>query len=68
MHVRVYHPETGEAFDVTRAKADHLVLEKGWLQTPLDPVAEPAVVETPKARGRKPVEVEEPELPVADEE
>ena len=32
MYVRVYSPK-GEAFDVTRERADKLLLEQGWTQT-----------------------------------
>lgn len=54
MRKRVYHPETNEPFDVPSAKADMLVLEKGWLQTPIDPTAVAAVQDVPKpaAGGR----------------
>lgn len=40
---RIYHPETGEPFDLPVAKANHLRLEKGWLAQPLDPDAVPLV-------------------------
>lgn len=49
---RVYHPTTNEPFDVTHARAEKLVLQHGWLQTPIDPKAEPAVTESPK-KGKK---------------
>lgn len=41
--IRVYHPETGEPFDLPVGKANELRLEKGWLAQPIDPDAEPAV-------------------------
>ncbi len=44
--IRVYHPETDEPFDVPKAKADELRLNKGWRSHPLDPTAVPAVTET----------------------
>lgn len=58
MHVRVYHPETCEPFDVTPSRANDLVLEKGWSQTPwkhVEPEAapEPAVTEVGRGRGRR---------------
>lgn len=31
---RVYHPQTGEPFDVPRHKFDELVLHQGWTQSP----------------------------------
>lgn len=37
MYVRVYAPN-GEPFDVTRERADRLILQDGWTQT--KPVAE----------------------------
>lgn len=49
---RVYHPSTNEPFDVTVSRAEKLVLQHGWLQTPIDPKAEPAVTESPK-KGKK---------------
>lgn len=39
---RVYSPDN-EPFDLTEAKANELVLQHGWSQTPHDPTAEPAV-------------------------
>lgn len=54
---RVYHPETNEPFDVTASRAEALVLDKGWLQTPIDPKAVPAVTETVAPRGKKADEV-----------
>jgi hypothetical protein len=53
--IRVYHPETGEPFDLPVGKANELRLEKGWLAQPLDPDAEPAVktVETVKVEAEE---------------
>jgi hypothetical protein len=50
----VYHPVTNEPFELLETRANRLVLEQGWLQTPIDPTAEPAVqdVERPQ-RGKK---------------
>jgi hypothetical protein len=47
--VKVYHPETDEMFEVTKAVSEHLILNEGWRQHPLDPNATPAVqtVNTP---------------------
>jgi len=61
----VYHPETNEPFELPEAKANKLVLQKGWLQTPIDPTAIPAVqdVERPR-RGKKTPEVEIVDEPV----
>ena len=63
---RVYHPETGEPFDVTPSKASDLVLNKGWTRTPWTrveaPKADPVVEEVPargRARGRRRRAVEE---------
>lgn len=58
MHVRVYHPETCEPFDVVASKAEVLVLEKGWTKTPwkrVEPEAapEPVVTEIGRGRGRR---------------
>lgn len=55
---RVYHPVTNEPFDLPAARAEALVLEKGWLQTPIDPTAEPAVSSSPQT----PVEESESDL------
>jgi len=55
--VRVYHPTTNEPFDVPKAKADHLRLEKGWNSQPLDPKGKPFVSD---AEPRS--EIEEQEL------
>lgn len=33
MYIRVYAPD-GEAFDVPRERADKLILQDGWTQTP----------------------------------
>lgn len=71
-HERVYHPETGEAFDVVASRAVKLRLEQGWSATPWrreapsvpEPVVDPVVREAPRGRGRRrfeeaaPVEVE----------
>lgn len=69
MHVRVYHPETCEPFDVTPSKASELVLEKGWSQTPwqqAEPAPEPVIEEPVRGRGRR-RRVEEEAAPVQDE-
>jgi len=57
---RIYSPDTSEPFDVPAAKADRLVLEKGWTRTPWTrvPVEEAAaepepVVKPARGRGRK---------------
>ena len=55
MYVRVYAPN-GEPFDVSRDRADHLILNAGWTQSvPEDsPVEEGDVeVEKPSRRKRK---------------
>ncbi len=36
MYIRVYAP-SGEAFDVTRERADKLILDQGWTQSPPTP-------------------------------
>ena len=55
---RIYSPDN-EPFDLPEAKANTLVLEKGWTQSPVDPKAEPAVKSTRRgSRWRKPVEEE----------
>jgi hypothetical protein len=55
MYVRVYSPE-GEPFDVTREKADQLILNGGWTQTPpvivTEPAVERAVREVPRKKRR----------------
>lgn len=58
MYVRVYAPN-GEPFDVSRDRADHLILNCGWTQTA--PVASPepeiaVEAEKPKSRRRKPAD------------
>lgn len=71
MYVRVYAPN-GEPFDVTRERADTLLLQEGWTQTPIvtepsptqtaEPFEEMSVVEDGSEEDlRKP----ETELPVA---
>lgn len=56
MYVRVY-AQSGEPFDVSRERADHLILNCGWTQTP--PVsAEELPAPTPKNKHRKPAETE----------
>ncbi len=45
MYIRVYAPD-GEPFDVTRERADRLILQEGWTQTPTSPA--PIVEEIPK--------------------
>ncbi|WNL50642.1 hypothetical protein RPALISO_53 [Ruegeria phage RpAliso] len=49
MYVRVYAPN-GEPFDVTRERADSLILQHGWTQT------RPVRVETKTKRRRKSTE------------
>lgn len=39
MYVRVYAPN-GEPFDVSRDRADHLLLNCGWTQAPTEPAPE----------------------------
>lgn len=41
--IRVYHPETFEAFDLPVDKANDLRLNKGWTSSRPDATAEPAV-------------------------
>lgn len=54
MYHRVYAPD-GEPFDVTREKADSLILQEGWTQNPpkvvSDEVAREEKVPSPR-RGR----------------
>lgn len=59
MYVRVYAPN-GEPFDVSRDRADRLILEEGWTQTPpvIDTPTEAAEAssegeEAPRKRARK---------------
>lgn len=59
--VRVYHPETGEAFDLPVAKAAELRLNEGWLAQPLDTTATPAVQNVITERGTVTHHSEEPE-------
>lgn len=40
MYVRVYAPD-GEPFDVPRERADTLILQNGWTQSPSKPAEEP---------------------------
>lgn len=47
---RVYHPETNEPFDLPVGRANKLVLQDGWNQTPVDAKAEPAVKTSPRPR------------------
>lgn len=54
MYVRVYAPD-GEPFDVSRERADHLILNCGWTQTPTVS-EEVAVIEKPKHRRRNPAD------------
>lgn len=71
MYVRVYAPN-GEPFDVSRERADHLILTCGWTQTA--PVTEPeaeAAVEQEKqksTRRRKPADAGADEGEVRTEE
>ncbi|QGH74813.1 hypothetical protein MAL1_00066 [Bacteriophage DSS3_MAL1] len=65
MYVRVYAPN-GEPFDVTRERADRLILQDGWTQSApisVEVPVEPSVEEVEEApvekkarspRGRKP--------------
>ncbi|UVD36469.1 hypothetical protein RCXUPER_51 [Rhodobacter phage RcXuper] len=56
MYVRVYAPN-GEPFDVSRDRADHLILACGWTQSAPVTAPEPEVVsEKPKTRRRKPAD------------
>lgn len=51
MYVRVYAPD-GEPFDVSRERADHLLLNCGWTQT--QPISEELKTEDkPKNRRKK---------------
>ena len=52
MYVRVYSPE-GEPFEVTRDRADRLILQNGWTQTRPTPVSEDEEPEAPRKRRRK---------------
>lgn len=60
MYVRVYAPN-GEPFDVSRDRADHLILTCGWTQSAPVVAQEPdtdavAEAEKPKTRRRKPAD------------
>lgn len=44
MYIRVYAPN-GEPFDVTRERADKLILQDGWTQTQPQPTPEPQKVD-----------------------
>lgn len=49
MSKRIYSPE-GEPFDIaSETRANDLVLNHGWSQTPLDPKAVPLISVTPPA-------------------
>lgn len=48
---RVYHPETGEPFDVPKHRFDELVLNQGWLQTP--PERKPSKTSNAKSDAAK---------------
>lgn len=61
MRKTVYHPKTGEPFEILESKANQLILEHGWTQTPIDPHAEPAVKEVAKRKRGKRVLLEESE-------
>lgn len=50
MYVRVYAPD-GEPFDVSRERADHLLLNCGWTQT--QPVSEEPKTEDKSKQRRK---------------
>lgn len=55
MYVRVFSPE-GEPFEVTRDRADRLILQNGWTQTRPEPapVLDPEDEhEAPRKRRRK---------------
>lgn len=63
MYVRVYAPN-GEPFDVSRDRADHLILNAGWTQSvPEDSPVEQADVEVekPSRRKRKSADADTPE-------
>lgn len=52
MYVRVYSPD-GEMFEVTRDRADQLILEQGWTQTPqVSSTAAPAETTAPKVADK----------------
>lgn len=49
MSKRIYSPD-GEPFDIaSETRANDLVLNHGWSQSPLDPKAEPLISVTPPA-------------------
>lgn len=53
MYVRVYAPN-GEPFDVSRDRADTLILENGWTQTaPVAADAEAAEDKSTRRRARR---------------
>jgi len=50
MYVRVFAPD-GEPFEVSRDRADYLILECGWTQTPPITEATAAAVKKPANAG-----------------
>jgi len=71
MYIRVYAPD-GEPFDVTRERADTLILQKGWTQTASAPtpvfyapveVVEETVAE-PEPAPEDEIADEEPAAPI----
>lgn len=50
MYVRVYDP-SGEPFDVTRERADRLILQEGWTQSKPVPAKEPTPEPAPLILG-----------------
>jgi hypothetical protein len=52
MYVKVYAPN-GEPFEVTRDRADRLILNEGWTQTAPTITEMPVETPKPRSRGRK---------------
>jgi hypothetical protein len=55
---RVYHPVTGEPFDVSQSKMTDLVLNHNWSQTPPEAAAQPAPIKPKRSRRAKEEAVE----------
>jgi hypothetical protein len=56
MYVKVYAPN-GEMFEVIRERADRLILQEGWTQSPHAPVIDneiPEEIAVKRPRAKKP--------------